>query len=731
MGGIIENIKNKIINTAQSNLLYIVSYYFTQEKYQYIKGNPFIMCQPKEQNNSKKINNFPLISFKFEYPHIKYTKYEYKQMNVLQIIMLTPKIFISLTDEGLQLWHESFGIQKITSQFFDKLKSINNSEIINRNLEKFDDDLFFLTFEIIPKYNNNNLNKNITELKGFQFVLFSANKIINEGKISELFSINKINTAFPINKKTIFVSVKNEMKIIDIIEKKIIKVDQNLELLKFNISFAKHLFEDIILISSFNEKKSIIYSVDKSAILYFISDKIIISFPLGKNKVVLIGDKIKEILLLPDMYVLSLNQYETDIFNSIETKSFYSINENKFLFINHKNKKLKEVFINENNELIITKDIVCPNEFITFCPLIYTYENMTELLCSLFICKDQTYKITNHELNNLIINENNEEQIYSSIKRLFINFFELDKYNNKEINNYSFINQINNFDNIYIPYSIISPNGSSTLNFALYKNKKLYELNSFYNYFDPNMKTDIIANINSKDIYILSIIKNMIIYIVKINGIESNDKSLNYNFGNIKSKGIVNLENDNVFIYYDKKAIIINIIEAFISKINPIDSFLFPFDIIFAYYYLSNVILISNTHIFLFDYNNKKIEKEMNLGFKIINDENIDINILHLQNDTYILIYGLNYIIFNINSFKIIKNNIPSNIRQRNILFFNSLKENFEIIKKDIITDKVIERFSEETDEQRHKMKYLSNNRMFVGIYPNKFYIFEINDNNI
>ena len=730
MGGIIENIKNKIINTAQSNLLYIVSYYFTQEKYQYIKGNPFIMCQPKEQNNSKKINNFPLISFKFEYPHIKYTKYEYKQMNVLQIIMLTPKIFISLTDEGLQLWHESFGIQKITSQFFDKLKSINNSEIINRNLEKFDDDLFFLTFEIIPKYNNNNLNKNITELKGFQFVLFSANKIINEGKISELFSINKINTAFPINKKAIFVSVKNEMKIIDIIEKKIIKVDQNLELLKFNISFAKHLFEDIILISSFNEKKSIIYSVDKSAILYFISDKIIISFPLGKNKVVLIGDKIKEILLLPDMYVLSLNQYETDIFNSIENKSFYSINENKFLFINHKNKKLKEVYINENNELIITKDIVCPNEFITFCPLIYTYENMTELLCSLFICKDQTYKITNHELNNLIINENNEEQIYSSIKRLFINFFELDKYNNKEINNYSFINQINNFDNIYIPYSIISPNGSSTLNFALYKNKKLYELNSFYNYFDPNMKTDIIANINSKDIYILSIIKNMIIYIVKINGIESNDKSLNYNFGNIKSKGIVNLENDNVFIYYDKKAIIINIIEAFISKINPIDSFLFPFDIIFAYYYLSNVILISNTHIFLFDYNNKKIEKEMNLGFKIINDENIDINILHLQNDTYILIYGLNYVIFNINTFKKIKN-ISSNIKQRNILFFNSLKENFEIIKKDIITDKVIERFSEETDEQRHKMKYLSNNRMFVGIYPNKFYIFEINDNNI
>ena len=120
----------------------------------------------------------------------------------------------------------------------------------------------------------------------------------------------------------------------------------------------------------------------------------------------------------------------------------------------------------------------------------------------------------------------------------------------------------------------------------------------------------------------------------------------------------------------------------------------------------------------------------MSLGFQIINPENIDINIIHLQDDIYILIYGLNYILFNINIFKKIKNYNSINIKQRNILFFNSLKENFEIIKKDIITNKVIERFSEQTDEQRHKMKYLSNN-MFVGIYPNKFFIFENNKDSI
>ena len=133
MGGIIENIKNKIINKAQSNLLYIVSYYFTQENYQN-KGNPFIMCHPKFENDNKKVNNFPLISFKFDYPNIKYTKYEYRQMNILQMIMLTPQVFISLTEEGLQLWHESFGIQKISTQFFDRLKRINKSDIINKQL---------------------------------------------------------------------------------------------------------------------------------------------------------------------------------------------------------------------------------------------------------------------------------------------------------------------------------------------------------------------------------------------------------------------------------------------------------------------------------------------------------------------------------------------------------------------------------------------------------------------
>ena len=140
----------------------------------------------------KKIINYHLTSFKFEDRLIKYTKYEYRQINVLQMIMMSPDIFVSLTDEGLQIWYESFGIQKISAQFFDKLKNINNSIIKDRKLIKFNSDLFYLSFKMIPNsYSNNDTTKktNSTELRGLQFVLLSIKKIISEGKISELFSI--------------------------------------------------------------------------------------------------------------------------------------------------------------------------------------------------------------------------------------------------------------------------------------------------------------------------------------------------------------------------------------------------------------------------------------------------------------------------------------------------------------------------------------------------------------
>ena len=98
----------------------------------------------------------------------------------------------------------------------------------------------------------------------------------------------------------------------------------------------------------------------------------------------------------------------------------------------------------------------------------------------------QTYQLMNHELLNLIEGDE-EEQTFSSIKRLFLNFFVIDEKNSDyfkyQFNNTQILNSSQSLENksfgeygsiAYVTYSIISTNGNSSLNFALYKNKKLY-----------------------------------------------------------------------------------------------------------------------------------------------------------------------------------------------------------------------------------------------------------------
>lgn len=159
MGGIFGDSKNEEIQKAQNNLQYIVSYYFTQQqKYQKNK-NPFIMCQQTPED--KAIKTFPLTSFKYNKNNLKYTKFEYRQLNILQMIILTSDIFVSLTEDGIQLWYNNNGIQKISSEFFDKIKYKNNADITKYEIKKFNNDLFFLTFNVNKRHSNNNINVNL------------------------------------------------------------------------------------------------------------------------------------------------------------------------------------------------------------------------------------------------------------------------------------------------------------------------------------------------------------------------------------------------------------------------------------------------------------------------------------------------------------------------------------------------------------------------------------------
>ena len=741
MGGIVGEERSKEIKQSQNNLHWIVSYCFTQEIIPKKTKNPFIICQAAQED--KKIKNFPLVSFKFDKNDIKYTKFEYRQFKIIQMIMMTPGVFVSLTEEGLQIWYERKGIQKITAQFFDKIKNNSNSDIRNCEIKKFDNDLFFLTFSVYKKPNSvSNSSQSLTynkisDLHGTQFVLFSINKILKEEKIVELFSINRIDFAFPISPSQVFTLNKEEIKVLDFRDKKIFKIDKNLDILKYPINYSCYLVEDLVLISSKSKKRALIYSTNKLNSINNINDYIEIAFSLGKDKVILIGKNVKEILFFPQMQLLFLNQYETDIFGSYETKTFYPINNNTFYFLNHKNRKLKEVFLNEYNELIIKKEIICPLNTINFCP--FTNSAQTEkdvegynsnLLCALFICKEQTYYLRDENIEELFISEN-EPPFYSSTKRLFLSFLEnkyiemikpiegiADESNNKIIKK--------EMKSIYLPFIIFSTSGDFTLNFASMKNKYLTELDCVFNVNDQDLKIEIITGNNSKEIYIISIIKNTLIYIVKINEI-AKDKKENFNFGNnTKNIGILNLDNYLAFIYFDKKAIIINVNYSFENKINPFDTFLFPFDIIYAYNYNKDIILVTKNQAFIFDYNTKKIEKEMSLDFEI-SLKNKEVNILPVQDNIYVLVNGTNYFLFDIDKFEIIIDITEYDLKKASILLYNKVQNRIEIIKKDLITHRNIQVFREEIYENRYKIKYLSNGRIFLGSYPNKFFIFENN----
>ena len=74
--------------------------------------------------------------------------------------------------------------------------------------------------------------------------------------------------------------------------------------------------------------------------------------------------------------------------------------------------------------------------------------------------------------------------------------------------------------------------------------------------------------------------------------------------------------------------------------------------------YLSNIVILSEDKLYLFDTSLKKIRKEIKLKFKIALDDNIqniDMNILQIQDDIYILVVGDDYMLFNIENFEEIK----------------------------------------------------------------------------
>ena len=116
----------------------------------------------------------------------------------------------------------------------------------------------------------------------------------------------------------------------------------------------------------------------------------------------------------------------------------------------------------------------------------------------------------------------------------------------------------------------------------------------------------------------------------------------------------------------------------------------------------------------------------MSFEYDISNKDN-EINISQVENEVFIFINGNNYFLFDIDKFEMIIDLNEDDLMNKTFLIYNRLPDKFEIIKKDLITNRIIQIFKEDVYENKQKMKYLNNGRIFVGCYPNKFFIFENN----
>ena len=72
---------------------------------------------------------------------------------------------------------------------------------------------------------------------------------------------NKINFAFCIS-STQVMTIENDIKVMNFSNKKIFKIDKENEILKYPLTYARYLTQDLVLISSKFKKFSVIYSAD-------------------------------------------------------------------------------------------------------------------------------------------------------------------------------------------------------------------------------------------------------------------------------------------------------------------------------------------------------------------------------------------------------------------------------------------------------------------------------------
>ena len=671
-----------------------------------------IFSYPKKLNINK-INN----KIKFEnenlkqYNNIKFEKryklsiieYFFKTEGAYDIIMLKNNLFIAITKENIIVYSFFFDISiKKCSYTNIPIENYKNSKLkierISNNLfyifyilkKDIDDEIVFSIYDEDLLENNKRANPIFEEKSNlfFNFSILSKTKfcILNINNILSIYEYNKINKNYEI-KEVISILIGNND----------------------TANISKKLFtitDDLILISLIsNPNHSIVYSINEKIIKKNINTFTKYCFTFQNNKLIIVG--------IPNSYIISLIDFEDINFqdnNQIflidqnNIKIYFPINSDIVYYFDKNLSNLYKIdFIMINNVLnprtIFVVNYLFNDSTLKLRLFISKINSEKQLMCSLLTYSDNSYKL--YDDNFILLNNDLR-------KRNFMYYF------------------TNNSKENFIVYSINNP-------FYLNDNQiVLLRERNWRNCINMNLENPKICYyMNDNENNYLIICNHIVLSIIIFNDYDKlNSRNINFGIENsIKPIQCVQLENGLFCAYKNQKIMFIDPLKF--NIIFNIDKLTNNYILKIQKFY-SNLLILTKFKLLFYNRRNKSIINSLNLTNEIKTELNFNnyekIQILLLKKNKNIAVIIDNNDLYLIN---LIKFTTVKNINfEESILRINRYTQTFEVYSYEIKKNKIHQTFIKKSLDTHIPIiwRYITIDKMFIGLFPNKFFISSIVD---
>lgn len=677
-------IKNEVVNYSYSN------------KTNNINSNNIILKESEKYFNNYKFPKKYFLLIK-ESCFISEGAYD--------IIMLNNDLFIALTKNKFIIYSFFFNVS-IKKCLFTKIP-IENYKKSKIKFEKISNNLFYIFY--------------FSEDEKYIFSIYNEKLLINNKPAIPIFEEkDTIKFSFCILSNNKFCILKQNNCLI-IYEYENNNINQTLIISPFiqndnNINIFNEIFkinEDLILISIIsNRNYSIIYSLNEKAIKRNINHLTKYCFSIHNNKIIVCG--------IPNSYIISLENFQNInyqdnehifLINEDNLRRYYPLNKDFFYYFDIGTRNFFLVdFIMINNELIPRRNIIFHfllNENSIKLRLFFSNLNkQNKLMCSLLINSNNSYELYDDNFTDLLNGNLISSNLHSEKKRYF-KFFFSDRTNEN-----------------YLIYNI-------NLNFHFQSDILLRERNwKYYNKFESQ---------NNLTYYFIKDKENEYFLFCDHNNIRGHKfpenifKNNLINFSNdisIKPIQCVELENGLICAYKNKKIgfyDINNFTEVFVNN-NLIGN-----NILKVQKFKFNLLILTQFKFMIYRRKTNSLvnflvlKNEIKTRLNYDNYNKIQILILNTNKNIAIIIDNIDLYYVDLIKFIIIHNLKYEECILRMRYFENNI---CEIYSYELKRKKIIQTFNRKSSDENKPIicKYINNDKMFVGVFPNKYYIISILD---